>query len=98
MRDLLPPEIAQRPKYGLRAPGAAWLRGPLPDFAAEALSPDTLRDKGYFDPEVVTTMLARHRRGQGRQPGLLMAILSVQLWDDLFVHDRRPVGCGTAPV
>jgi asparagine synthase (glutamine-hydrolysing) len=90
MRDLLPPAIAQRRKFALYTPTPNWLRGPLPDFAAEALSPAALRRKGYFDPATVAELLAQHRRGQGRHAGLLITVLGMQLWDDLFVEGCRP--------
>jgi asparagine synthase (glutamine-hydrolysing) len=89
---LLPPEILRRRKRGLRAPFSAWLRDPLPPFAEDLLSGARLCEKGYFVADVVRGMLERHRRRP--QPGhgaLLMAVLAVQLWDELFVKARGPL-------
>jgi asparagine synthase (glutamine-hydrolysing) len=89
MATTLPPAVAWRRKRGLRAPVGAWLRGPLPAFARALLAPERLRADGYFDPEAVQALLARHR-DDSRSDGLLpWAVLSVQLWHDLF---RRPGG------
>lgn len=91
MRDILPPEILGRKKRGLRAPSSQWLRDPLPPFAEDLLSAARLREKGYFVPDVVRGMLARHRRRRASREGsLLMGVLAIQLWDDLFV---RAKGC-----
>ena len=92
VQDLLPPEITLRKKRGMTAPVHEWLAGPLPEFAAELLSTRALAQKGYFVPEAVTALLRQHRQCKhlGSQ---LFAILSVQLWDEIFVRGsffRRP--------
>jgi asparagine synthase (glutamine-hydrolysing) len=88
--NLLPREIADRKKRGLRAPTEAWLRGPLPAFAAELLSERSLRRKGYFDPAGVQERLAEHRLGRGEWTHDLLGVLSLQLWDEIFVQGNRP--------
>jgi asparagine synthase (glutamine-hydrolysing) len=90
----LPPEVVWRRKWGLRAPCATWLRDPLPEFAEDLLSPPRLRAKGYFRPEAVQQGLAVHRRGGRQEAGLLIGVLAVQLWDELF---RRPASALAAP-
>jgi asparagine synthase (glutamine-hydrolysing) len=90
MRGYLPEDIVKRPKRGLRAPVAEWLRGELPEFATEMLSEDDLRKKGYFNPDTVIRLLGRHRAGDGSYDSPLLAVLSIQLWDDLFLHGCRP--------
>ncbi|MBA2448284.1 MAG: asparagine synthase (glutamine-hydrolyzing) [Chloroflexi bacterium] len=90
MAGHLPAEIAQRKKRGLTSPRAAWLRGRLPDFAAELLSERSLADKGYFDPRVVAQLLAQHRAGAADHASSLLAVLGTQLWDDLFMRGCRP--------
>ena len=88
--DLLPREIADRKKRGLRAPTEAWLRGPLPEFAAELLSERSLHRKGYFDPAGVQERLAEHRLGRGEWTHELLGVLSLQLWDEIFLQGNRP--------
>jgi asparagine synthase (glutamine-hydrolysing) len=83
---VLPAEVRGRAKHGLGAPYRAWLRGRLPDFAEELLGPSRLRATGYFDPAVVANLRARYRK-TGRGPvGVLLAVLAVQVWDELFVR------------
>jgi asparagine synthase (glutamine-hydrolysing) len=87
-RDL-PPEIVWRKKRGLAAPYSAWLRG-LPGFAAELLSAEQVRMRGYFEPAVVAALIEQHRSGGTRHAKSLLGVLAIQLWDDLFVRAAAP--------
>lgn len=91
MRDVLPPELAQRKKRGMAAPLRHWMKSPLPEFAEELLSDTSLRRTGYFNPAVVARMRGRagHEK-KSRSAGGLMSVLMVQLWDDLFIRRRGP--------
>jgi asparagine synthase (glutamine-hydrolysing) len=92
LRGALPPEILGRNKRGLQAPVRGWLRGPLPPFAEDLLSPDRLRDKGYFAPDAVRALLEGYRRQTGPAEGpSLLSVLAIQLWDELFVRGRGPL-------
>ena len=86
LRHDLPDEILQRKKRGMAAPYSQWVRD-LPEFAAELLAPDRLREKGYFDPQVVSHMLEQHRTGRADYGKSLLGVLGVHLWDDLFLKD-----------
>ena len=88
--NLLPREIAERKKRGLNAPTEAWLRAPLPEFAAELLSERSLGRKGYFDPASVRELLAEHRQGHGKWTYNLFGVLVLQLWDEIFLQGNRP--------
>jgi asparagine synthase (glutamine-hydrolysing) len=86
---VLPAEIAQRKKRGLAAPFKHWLRAPLPDFAADLLSEKELDAKGYFDPAAVKRLRADLMGGDDTSDRPLMAVLAVQLWDELFIRRNR---------
>src|SRR5262249_6711367 len=88
LRPILPAEIVDRPKRGLAGSVQEFLRGDLPEFARELLSPATLRQKGYFRPDVVADWLARHRARQGSFGVRLTAVLVLQLWDELFLKGQ----------
>jgi asparagine synthase (glutamine-hydrolysing) len=83
---LLPAEIARRPKHALRAPFRECLRDALPEFAAEMLSPEAVRRKGYFEPPAVADLRERHGAGLPGYGRALMACLVVQLWDEVFLQ------------
>jgi asparagine synthase (glutamine-hydrolysing) len=89
MRGILPEELRRRPKRGLAAPIGRWLRQPLPEYAATLLSPESLGAKGYFDPREIRARLLQHRE-TNTGVGELMGVLTIQMWDDLFVSGRRP--------
>ena len=84
MAGVLPPDIVNRKKRGLDVPMDNWLRRRLPAFAAERMSASALRDCGYFDPDKVERLLARHRAGEGNFGPILSAVLGVQVWHQLF--------------
>ena len=90
MRGILPEELRRRRKRGLAAPITRWLRQPLSEYAAMLLSPEALCAKGYFDPTEVRAKLAAHREGTMTAAPELMGVLTVQMWDDLFVGGLRP--------
>lgn len=80
----LPAAIRKRRKRGMAAPNAKWLRAALPDFAADLLAPRQLRERGYFNPTTVARWLEEHRQRRVDRGRLLMIVLGVQLWDELF--------------
>jgi asparagine synthase (glutamine-hydrolysing) len=87
-RDL-PAGIVTRKKRGMAAPYWPW-KGSLPEFAADVLSEQRVRDKGYFNPNTVSLMLERHTKGDAQFGKELLGVVSIQLWDDLFVQRGRP--------
>ena len=88
----LPPEIVHRKKRGLVAPSSPWLRDKLSAFMQEMFSEEQLRKKGYFNPSFVKQLLDKHRAKKGNYTRALMAILSVQVWDELFIKGCKPTG------
>ena len=80
----LPDDIRWRRKRPLMAPLDAWLRGSLPAFAAEILSPTRLRATGYFEPAVIERLITEVRAGRGFDARILLMVLGVELWDALF--------------
>ncbi len=81
MKDLLPTAVTQRPKQGLATPHAAWWRSPtLPAWAEECLQPDSLRETGYFNVEVVQKLREMHGNGRADHSRSLTGILTTQLW------------------
>lgn len=89
MQGILAGPVVWRRKVPLMAPSDLWLREPLPEFAVDLLSESGLRKKGYFDPVAVTRLLGEHRSGEDRAR-LLMSVLSVQVWDEIFLRGWRP--------
>jgi asparagine synthase (glutamine-hydrolysing) len=89
--DLIPPAIRERPKQPYRAPIArSFLGAGAPAYVAELLSPDRVREAGYFNAAAVAGLVEKGRRnGQlGEQESMaLTGVLSVQLLHRLFWTD-----------
>jgi asparagine synthetase B (glutamine-hydrolysing) len=78
MAQTVPADIVARRKHGLGAPNRGWWRRELPEFAVHALSRESLRAAGYFQPDAVERMLDLHRKGGG-WASQLSAVLALQL-------------------
>ena len=92
--DLLPPEIAKRPKRPYRAPIVRSFFGPdAPDYVRETLAPERVAESGLFDPDAVRRLVAKGERyvdaglGEGDEMGLV-GVLSTLLLHESMV--RRP--------
>ncbi len=84
LRELLaryvPRALTDRPKKGFDVPLAAWLRGPLSDWAAELLDEDRLRREGMLRPEPVRRKWLQHVRGETSWDFDLWTVLMFQAW------------------
>jgi asparagine synthase (glutamine-hydrolysing) len=86
LQRVLPPDVLLRKKRALSAPFQQWFREDLPDFAKSVLSETRLKQNGYFNPEYVRFLLEQHRSGREDNGRLLLGILGIQLWNDLFAR------------
>jgi len=75
----LPEHVLTRGKKGFGIPVARMIRGPLREQVEDALSADTLRQEGFFNPAAVRRLLDDHI--DGRQDNRM------QLWT-LFMFER----------
>ncbi len=96
-RELLPAEVAARPKQPYRAPVVPPFIGPeAPEWVAELLSPAALDQTGLWDPKRVEGLMGRCRAGRAtgvREGMAFVGILSTQLWHSTFIGagaDRYP--------
>jgi len=84
LRDVLsryvPPALFARSKQGFAIPLAAWLRGPLGDWAESLLSDDTLRRTGLLAPAPVRALWADHRSGRVDHAHRIWSVLMLQAW------------------
>jgi asparagine synthase (glutamine-hydrolysing) len=78
----VPPQLTDRPKAGFGMPMAAWLRGPLRDWAEDLLSRERLVHDGYLEPDPVTKAWSVHQRGRQDNEHLLWSVIAFQAWLD----------------
>jgi len=80
MAPMLGHQVVDRKKKGFGIPIAAWLKGPLREWAEGLLSGEQLRKWGVFNPETVRRLWADHQSGQRDNRKALWSIAVLQLW------------------
>ncbi|PDW00621.1 asparagine synthetase B family protein [Candidatus Viridilinea mediisalina] len=78
--DLLPAQIIERPKSGMRVPVQHWLHGPLHDLAHDLLLGPRARARGLFNPALIQTWLEGHGMLWPRQGIALWMLVTLELW------------------
>ena len=76
----VPRELIERPKQGFAVPIAAWLRGPLRDWAEALLDEKLLQQQGYFSVAVVRQLWRSHILEMEDYAFELWGILMFQAW------------------
>lgn len=76
----VPRALIERPKQGFAVPLAAWLRGPLRDWAEALLNPVRLRAEGYLAPTPIGLAWAQHLSGRHDRAHELWDVLMFQAW------------------
>jgi asparagine synthase (glutamine-hydrolysing) len=90
-RAWLPREILHRKKQGFPMPSSLWMRKEARSFVRDLLSPSVLRRRGLFNPTFVAKLLNEHERGFADHGTLLWGLVSVELWQRVFLDAQvRP--------
>lgn len=78
-RKWVPSAVVDRPKTGFAIPRSEWLRGGLRELTWDALTDTTARQRGWFEPAAVRSLLEAHESGldHGKR---IWALLMVELW------------------
>lgn len=80
MDGRLPEDTLCRKKRGFNPPLGIWLKDRLRPLADEYLSADSLRQGGYFQPELVATLRREHASGRRDCTWHLWALLLFEEW------------------
>lgn len=103
----VPRALVDRPKAGFGVPVAAWLRGPLRDWAEELLDPARLAADGLLDRAAVRRIWHQHQSGWRNHEDLVWAILMFQAWHERWARAEptgferpasRPAATGALPI
>jgi asparagine synthase (glutamine-hydrolysing) len=89
LRGWIPDDILDRPKQGFSVPISEWLRTDLRPLLHDVLLDEGTLDRGYFRPDAVRSMLARHEHGAESESKPLWAMFMLELWQREFV-DASP--------
>lgn len=86
VKDIVPERARTRRKKGLAAPYETWLmKRRLPDWAETVLSESELGKVGLFDAREVQKLRREHQAGLPDRATLLMGVLALQTWSNLFM-------------
>jgi asparagine synthase (glutamine-hydrolysing) len=83
--DLIPREIAARPKMGFSIPLNSWLRGNLRPLVRELLQSGDLEERNYFSQTTVDRLVSNHFEGRGDYSQQIWALLCLEQWHRTFV-------------
>ena len=76
----VPATIVDRPKSGFAVPIAAWLRGPLREWAESLIDEQRLAEEGWFDPTPIRHAWTEHLAGRGNHWEALWGVCVAQAW------------------
>jgi asparagine synthase (glutamine-hydrolysing) len=82
----VPRALVERPKQGFAVPLAAWLRGPLRDWAEALLDPARLSAEGYLSAAPIAQAWSAHLSGRHDRAHELWDVLMFQAW----LQEHRP--------
>ena len=86
MRDYLPDSVrGRKDKIGYAPPQAAWLRGPLCEWAEDLLASQRFAEREWTDAVAVRGMWRDFRDGKDKLDGDLWRFLSVEAWARTFL-------------
>jgi asparagine synthase (glutamine-hydrolysing) len=80
MNSTLPDVVLNKPKQGFSIPLKHWLGGPLKPLMTDLLSTDTVRRRGYFEPQTIAHWIAEHLDGRANHSHRLWALMVFELW------------------
>jgi asparagine synthase (glutamine-hydrolysing) len=88
MADLLPEPLLHARKRGFIIPIDLWLRTRLRPVALWLLSPERLKEQGFFAKDFAQRYLEPHLTGRRNFGPIIWAALMFQLWHLIFIEQR----------
>jgi asparagine synthase (glutamine-hydrolysing) len=85
VKRLVPDLVIDKPKEGFSIPMKHWLAGPIKPMMMDLLSADTVRRRGYFNPQVISTWIQEHLEKRVNHSHRLWALMVLELW-----HQAEP--------
>ena len=87
LKGVLPKEILSKKKQGFMVPIGEWFKDQLKDYIQEALSAESIKKRGYFNPVFVNQMLKEHFAGRRIYTHQIWALLMFELWLRKFMDN-----------
>ena len=92
----LPNEILTRSKTGFGAPLRRWIREDLREMVRDVLAPESLAQRGLFEPAAVARLIASNERGQVDASYLIFSLMCVEMWMRSFLDRSAAPVCEVA--
>jgi asparagine synthase (glutamine-hydrolysing) len=89
MAQLVPAEIANRPKHGFSSPVEDWLRGSLGNEVESRYAAGSPVSE-LIDPSAVARLVAEHRDGRADRKRILYCLLELSDWHRIFIEGDVP--------
>jgi len=83
-KDILPPSLHRRPKWGFEIPVGKWLKKELKFLADDYLSSSRIRGGGILDPDAVQRLRDRFFSGQDESSWQIWNLIVFQSWHARF--------------
>jgi asparagine synthase (glutamine-hydrolysing) len=90
-QDLLPKSMEPNKRRGFSLPIDRWLRGPLRHLLDRYLCEDAVVARGLFDPAFVGSLVNNFLRHRADLSLPIWAMLSLEVWQQIFVDCNRGV-------
>ncbi len=88
--SILPLEVLTKPKQGFGVPIGIWFRSGLREAVADVLQSPLARQRGYFDPRYVDTLIREHVSGVRQHTLRLWQLLIFELWHRRYLDGHVP--------
>jgi len=82
---LLPPEVAEKRKWGFVVPVDHWIRGEAQPLFREVLLGPATRSRDLFDYDYIGRVLDEHCRGTVNRKHRLWSLFALELWFRMFI-------------
>ncbi len=80
LQDVLPADMANRPKLGFALPHKAWMSGPLYPLLVETCSLATVKARGLVDPQLVAPLVRNADAIRRHAHPRLWSLMLLELW------------------
>ena len=85
-KELLPPLLHNRPKWGFEMPIGAWFRKELRFLIEQYLEEGRVRRQGLFDPRIINTMVSNHMSGRQDTSWPLWNLIVFEHWYEKYIE------------
>ena len=86
LKRLVPDLVLEKPKEGFSIPMKHWLGSSLQPMMMDLLSKKTVQQRGYFNPQVVSSWIQEHLEGRVNHAHRLWALMVLELWHRAGQH------------